>query len=324
MRYVNLGNTGLRVSRVCLGMMSFGRHESRQWALDETAAEPIVRRAVDGGVVFFDTADVYNGGQSEIVTGRLLGKLFASREEYMVATKVHGRTMPGENGRGLSRKHVMASIDGSLQRLGLDYVDLYQIHRWDHLTPITETMEALHDVVKAGKARYVGASSMYAWQFAKAQRVAATPFVSMQNHYNLIYREEEREMIPQCLDQGVGTLPWSPLARGLLAGSVSASGERRTTRAGTDPFIDSLYRPDLDMPVIDRAAEVAAERGVSGAQIALAWLLHKPGVTAPIVGATRIGHLEDALAAEQLSLSEEEIKRLEEPYVPHPVSGIDL
>jgi 1-deoxyxylulose-5-phosphate synthase len=324
MRYVNLGNTGLRVSRVCLGMMSFGRHESRQWSLDETAAEPIVRRAVDGGVVFFDTADVYNGGQSEIVTGRLLGKLFASREEYVVATKVHGRTMPGENGRGLSRKHVMASIDASLQRLGLDYVDLYQIHRWDHLTPITETMEALHDVVKAGKARYVGASSMYAWQFAKAQRVAATPFVSMQNHYNLIYREEEREMIPQCLDQGVGILPWSPLARGLLAGSVSASGERRTTRAGTDPFIDSLYRPDLDMPVIDRAAEVAAERGVSGAQIALAWLLHKPGVTAPIVGATRIGHLEDALAAEQLSLSEEEIKRLEEPYVPHPVSGIDL
>ena len=324
MRYVNLGNTGLRVSRVCLGMMSFGRHESRQWSLDETAAEPIVRRAVDGGVVFFDTADVYNGGQSEIVTGRLLGKLFASREEYVVATKVHGRTMPGENGRGLSRKHVMASIDASLQRLGLDYVDLYQIHRWDHLTPITETMEALHDVVKAGKARYLGASSMYAWQFAKAQRVAATPFVSMQNHYNLIYREEEREMIPQCLDQGVGIVPWSPLARGLLAGSVSASGERRTTRAGTDPFIDSLYRPDLDMPVIDRAAEVAAERGVPGAQIALAWLLHKPGVTAPIVGATRIGHLEDALAAEQLSLSEEEIKRLEEPYVPHPVSGIDL
>ena len=324
MRYVNLGNTGLRVSRVCLGMMSFGRHESRQWSLDETAAEPIVRRAVDGGVVFFDTADVYNGGQSEIVTGRLLGKLFASREEYVVATKVHGRTMPGENGRGLSRKHVMASIDASLQRLGLDYVDLYQIHRWDHLTPITETMEALHDVVKAGKARYLGASSMYAWQFAKAQRVAATPFVSMQNHYNLIYREEEREMIPQCLDQGVGIVPWSPLARGLLAGSVSASGERRTTRAGTDPFIDSLYRPDLDMPVIDRAAEVAAERGVPGAQIALAWLLHKPGVTAPIVGATRIGHLEDALAAEQLSLGEEEIKRLEEPYVPHPVSGIDL
>jgi aryl-alcohol dehydrogenase-like predicted oxidoreductase len=324
MRYVNLGSTGLRVSRVCLGMMSFGRHESRRWSLDEVAAEPIVKRAVDDGVIFFDTADVYNGGQSEIVTGRLLRKLFGSREEYVVATKVHGRTMPGENGRGLSRKHVLASIDASLERLGLDYVDLYQIHRWDDQTPIEETMDALHDVVQAGKARYLGASSMYAWQFAKAQRVAATRFVSMQNHYNLIYREEEREMIPQCLDQGIGIVPWSPLARGLLAGTVTASGERRTTRANTDPFLDSLYRPDLDMPVIDRAAEVAAQRGVSTAQVALSWLLHKPGVTAPIVGATRLEHLEDALAAEQLALSGEEIARLEEPYVPHPVSGIDL
>jgi 1-deoxyxylulose-5-phosphate synthase len=323
-RYLNLGNTGLRVSRVCLGMMSFGRHESRRWALDEAAAEPIVKRAVDGGVIFFDTADVYNGGQSEIVTGRLLRKLFGSREEYVVATKVHGRTMPGENGRGLSRKHVLASIDASLERLGLDYVDLYQIHRWDHQTPIEETMDALHDVVKAGKARYLGASSMYAWQFAKAQRVAATRFVAMQNHYNLIYREEEREMIPQCLDQGVGIIPWSPLARGLLAGTVTARGERRTTRANTDPFLDSLYRPDLDLPVIDRAAEVAAQRGVPAAQVALAWLLHKPAVTAPIVGATRLEHLEDALAAEQLELSDEEVTRLEEPYVPHPVSGIDL
>jgi len=324
MRYVNLGNTGLRVSRVCLGMMSFGRHESRQWALDEAAAEPIVRRAVDGGVSFFDTADVYNGGQSEIVTGRLLGKLFGSREEYVVATKVHGRTMPGENGRGLSRKHVLASIDASLARLGLDYVDLYQIHRWDNLTPIEETMDVLHDVVKAGKARYLGASSMYAWQFAKAQQVAPTRFVSMQNHYNLIYREEEREMIPQCLDQGVGIVPWSPLARGLLAGTVTASGEQRTTRARTDPFLHSLYRPDLDLPVIDRAAEIAAQRGVPTAQVALSWLLHKPGVTAPIAGATRLEHLEDALAAEQLSLSDEELARLEEPYVPHPVSGIEL
>jgi 1-deoxyxylulose-5-phosphate synthase len=324
MRYVNLGSTGLRVSRVCLGMMSFGSHESRRWALDEAAAEPIVRRAVEGGVIFFDTADVYNGGQSEIVTGRLLRKLFGSREEYVVATKVHGRTMPGENGRGLSRKHVLASIDASLERLGLDHVDLYQIHRWDPLTPIEETMEVLHDVVKAGKARYLGASSMYAWQFAKAQHVAATRFVSMQNHYNLIYREEEREMIPQCLDQRVGLLPWSPLARGLLAGSVTADGERRTTRARTDPFLDSLYRPDLDLAVIDRAGEVAAERGVSTAQVALSWLLHKPGVTAPIVGATRLEHLEDALAAEQLPLSEEEVTRLEEPYVPHPVSGIEL
>jgi aryl-alcohol dehydrogenase-like predicted oxidoreductase len=324
MHYVNLGGTGLRVSRVCLGMMSFGKHESRQWALDEASAEPIVRRAVEGGVSFFDTADVYNGGQSEVVTGRLLGKLFGSREEYVVATKVHGRTMAGENGRGLSRKHVLASIDASLERLGLDYVDLYQIHRWDPLTPIAETMEALHDVVRAGKARYIGASSMYAWQFAKAQHLAATRFVSMQNHYNLIYREEEREMIPQCLDQGVGILPWSPLARGLLAGGGSSGGERRTTRARTDPYLHSLYRPDLDVAVVDRAAEVAAGRGVATAQVALAWLLHQPGVTAPIVGATRLEHLEDALAAERLSLSDEERKRLEEPYLPHPVSGIEV
>ena len=324
MQYVNLGKTGLRVSRVCLGMMSYGKHESREWALDEAAAEPIVKRAVEGEIVFFDTADVYNGGQSEIVTGRLLRKLFGMREEYVVATKVHGRTMPGENGRGLSRKHILASIDASLRRLELEYVDLYQIHRWDKLTPIEETMEALHDVVKSGKARYLGASSMYAWQFAKAQSVAPTRFVSMQNHYNLIYREEEREMIPQCLDQRVGVLPWSPLARGLLAGSRTAQGESLTRRADTDPFLDSLYRPDLDRPVIERAAEVAAERGVSAAQIALAWLLHKPGVTAPIVGATKLEHLEDALAAEELSLSENEIARLEEPYLPHPVSGIEL
>ena len=324
MRYVNLGRTGLRVSRVCLGMMSFGKHESRPWALDEEASEPIVRRAVQGGITFFDTADVYNGGQSEIVTGRLLRKLFGMREEYVVATKVHGRTMPGENGRGLSRKHVLASIDASLERLGLDYVDLYQIHRWDKLTPIDETMDALDDVVKAGKARYIGASSMYAWQFAKAQHVAPRRFVSMQNHYNLIYREEEREMIPQCLDQGVGVLPWSPLARGLLAGTRTESGERLTTRAGTDPFIDSLYCLDLDVPVIERTRDVATTRGVSSAQVALAWLLHKPAVTAPIVGATKVEHLEDALAAEHLSLSEEEIARLEEPYVPHPVSGIEL
>jgi 1-deoxyxylulose-5-phosphate synthase len=324
MEYVNLGRTGLRVSRICLGMMSFGKHESREWALDESDAEPIVRRAVEGGITFFDTADVYNGGQSEVLTGRLLRNHFGMREEYVVATKVRGTTMPGPNGRGLSRKHVMASIDASLERLGLEYVDLYQIHRWDDATPIEETMEALHDVVKAGKTRYIGASSMYAWQFSKAQRVASTPFVSMQNHYNLIYREEEREMIPQCRDQGVGIVPWSPLARGLLAGSRTATGDRLTTRASTDPFLDSLYRPELDVPVIDRAREVAGERGVSSAQIALAWLLHKPGVTAPIVGATRLEHVEDAIAAEELPLSEEEVTRLEEPYVPHPVSGIEL
>src|SRR5438093_1363568 len=321
MEYVNLGSTGLRVSRLCLGMMSYGRHESREWALEERDAVPIVRRAVEAGITFFDTADVYNGGQSEVVTGRVLSKLFGTREEYVVATKVCMRTMPGENGRGLSRKHVLASIDASLQRLGLDYVDLYQIHRWDPRTPIEETMEALHDVVKAGKARYIGASSMYAWQFATAQHVAQTPFVSMQNHYNLVYREEEREMIPQCSDQGVAVLPWSPLARGLLAGTRTREGERLTTRARTDSFADSLYTPEQDFPVVERAAEVAEARGVPTAQVALAWLLHKPAVTAPIVGATKVQHLEDALAAEQLSLSDDEIARLEEPYVAHGISG---
>jgi aryl-alcohol dehydrogenase-like predicted oxidoreductase len=242
MEHVTLGETGLRVSRVCLGTMSFGRHDERPWALDETDAEPIFRRAVDGGVTFFDTADVYNGGESEVLTGKLLGKL--PREEFVLATKVHGRTTPGENGSGLGRKHVLAAIDASLQRLGMDYVDLYQIHRWDSNTPIDETMEALHEVVKAGKARYIGASSMYAWQFAKAQSTAAlhgwTRFVSMQNHYNLVYREEEREMIPQCIDQGVAILPWSPLARGLLAGNRTREGERLTKRANTDTFGDSL------------------------------------------------------------------------------------
>jgi 1-deoxyxylulose-5-phosphate synthase len=319
--YVNLGGTGLRVSRICLGMMSYGSHESRPWALDEKAADPIVRRAVESGIVFFDTADVYNGGESEVITGRLLRQLFGMREEYVVATKVHGRTMPGENGAGLSRKHVLASIDASLERLGLDYVDLYQIHRFDSRTPIEETMEALHDVVRAGKARYIGASSMYAWQFAKAQSVAQTRFVSMQNHYNLVYREEEREMIPQCIDQGVAVLPWSPLARGLLAGTRTREGEKLTTRARTDSFGDSLYTPEVDFAVVERVVEVAQERGVAPAQVALAWLLGKPGVTAPIVGATKVEHLEDAIAAEQLALSADEIARLEEPYVPHAVSG---
>jgi aryl-alcohol dehydrogenase-like predicted oxidoreductase len=322
--YVNLGSTGLRVSRVCLGMMSFGAHESRRWALPEEEAEPIVRRAVEGGITFFDTADVYNGGQSEVVTGRLLSKLL-TREEMVVATKVNGQTMPGENGRGLSRKHVMASIDASLGRLGMDYVDLYQIHRFDPTTPIAETMEALHDVVKAGKARYIGASSMFAWQFAKAQAAAerggGTLFVSMQNHYNLVYREEEREMIPQCVDQGVAVLPWSPLARGLLAGNRTREGERLTTRAGSDAFGDALYTPEIDLDVVDRANEVAGERGVPSAQVALAWLLSQPAVTAPIVGATKVAHLDDALSAEALELTPEEIARLEEPYVPHAVSG---
>jgi aryl-alcohol dehydrogenase-like predicted oxidoreductase len=321
MDYVNLGRTGLRVSRICLGMMSYGKHESRPWTLDEDQAEPILRRAVEGGVNFYDTADVYNGGQSEVITGRLLRKLFGMREEYVLATKVHGETMPGPNGRGLSRKHILASIDASLERLGTDYVDLYQIHRWDPRTPIEETMDALHDVVKAGKARYIGASSMFAWQFAKAQSVAETRFVSMQNHYNLIYREEEREMIPLCLDQGVGVIPWSPLARGMLAGNRSRDGEKLTARAQSDAFGDSLYKPELDWPVVDRLTEVAERRGLPSAQVGLAWLLQKPGVTAPIVGATKLGHLEDALAASEVTLSEDEVAALEERYVPHPIAG---
>jgi aryl-alcohol dehydrogenase-like predicted oxidoreductase len=322
-KYVNLGSTGLRVSRVCLGMMSFGNDSERPWVLDEDAAEPIVKAAADGGIQFYDTADIYSGGASEVATGRLLGRMFR-RDDVVVATKVYMAMGPAENSGGLSRKHILSGIDASLQRLGMDYVDLYQIHRWDYRTPIEETMEALHDVVRAGKARYIGASSMFAWQFAKAQHVAGvqgwTRFVSMQNHYNLIYREEEREMIPQCVDQGVAVIPWSPLARGVLAGSRTREGENRTTRSGTDAFVNTLYGGS-DFDVVDRAGEVAAERGVPPAQVALAWLLHRPGVTAPIVGATRLGHLEDALAAEELELSDQEMKRLEEPYVPHPVLG---
>ncbi len=324
MQYVNLGSTGLRVSRLCLGMMSFGNDSDRAWALDEEAAAPIVRAAVEGGVNFFDTADTYSHGASEVATGRLLRSLL-SRDEMVVATKVYMPMTPGENGGGLSRKHIMSAIDASLQRLGMDYVDLYQIHRWDGRTPIEETMEALHDVVRAGKARYIGASSMFAWQFAKAQHAAGvnhwTRFVSMQPHYNLIYREEEREMIPQCIDQGVGVIPWSPLARGVLAGNRGRDGSRRTTRSGTDPFTDHLYDQPTDFDVVERVAEVATARDLPPAQIALAWLLGRPGVTAPIVGATKRSHVEDALAAEQVVLSGEEVARLEEPYVPHPVLG---
>jgi aryl-alcohol dehydrogenase-like predicted oxidoreductase len=324
MKYVNLGSTGLRVSRICLGMMSFGNNSERPWVLDEDAAEPIVTAAAEGGVNFYDTADTYSGGASEVATGRLLGKLF-SRDQVVVATKVFMPMGPGENMGGLSRKHILSGIDASLERLDMDYVDLYQIHRWDYRTPIEETMEALHDVVRAGKARYIGASSMFAWQFAKAQHVAAangwTRFSSMQGHYNLIYREEEREMIPQCIDQGVGVIPWSPLARGVLAGNRTRTGERHTTRAGSDPFGDTLYSVDADFDVVDRCREVAAERGAPPAQVALAWLLHKPGVTAPIVGATKLGHLQDALAAEDLALTGDEMRRLEEPYIPHPVLG---
>jgi 1-deoxyxylulose-5-phosphate synthase len=313
------------VSRICLGMMSYGTEAERAWHLDEAAAEPIVKAAVDGGVTFFDTADTYSDGASEEITGRLLATLFARRDDYVLATKVYFPMGPAANDRGLSRKHVLSAIDASLSRLGVDYVDLYQIHRWDYQTPIEETMAALHDVVRAGKARYVGASSMFAWQFAKAQHAAErcgwTRFVSMQNHYNLLYREEEREMIPLCADQGVAVLPYSPLARGVLAGNRTRQGERRTVRAGSDPLSDERYRTEDDFLVADRAAEVAAERGVPTAQVALAWLLSRPGVTAPIVGATRLGHIADALAAAQLALTGEEVRRLEEPYAPHPVLG---
>ncbi len=324
MEHRNLGTTGLQVSRVCLGMMGFGPHPDRAWALDQSDAEPIIKAAVEGGINFFDTADTYSHGASEELTGRVLPTLL-SRDEMVVATKVFMPMTPGPNGGGLSRKHILSAIDASLARLDMDYVDLYQIHRFDPRVPIEETMEALHDVVRAGKARYLGASSMYAWQFAKAQHVAErhgwTPFVSMQNHYNLLYREEEREMIPLCRDQGVGVIPWSPLARGMLAGNRARGGEKRTVRAETDAFADILYTHPTDFDVVDRVGEVAAERGVPMAQVALAWLLQRKGVTAPIVGSTKLHHLTDALAAEQLELDADEVARLEELYVPHPIAG---
>ncbi len=325
MEYVRLGSAGLMVSRICLGMMSYGSQAERAWHLDEAAAEPIVKAAIDGGVTFFDTADTYSNGVTEEITGRLLGRLFDRREDYVLATKVYFPMGTGPNDRGLSRKHVLSAIDASLRRLGTDYVDLYQIHRWDYQTPIEETMEALHEVVRAGKARYIGASSMFAWQFAKAQNLAerhgGTRFASMQNHYNLIYREEEREMIPLCADQGVAVLPYSPLARGVLTGNRGRQGERRTARAGDDPLSDERYNSPSDFDVVDRLAEVAAARGAPSAQVALAWLLSRPAVTAPIVGATRLGHISDALAAVQLTLTDEEVRRLEEPYLPHRVLG---
>ena len=324
MQYARLGSSGLKVSRICLGMMSYGAQTERAWHLCEDDAEPILRRAVEAGVTFFDTADTYSDGLTEEITGRLLAKLFGRRDDYVLATKVFFPMGPGPNDRGLSRKHILAAIDASLRRLGTHHVDLYQIHRWDHETPIEETMEALHDVVRAGKARYIGASSMYAWQFAKAQHTATvagwTKFVSMQNHYNLLYREEEREMIPLCLDQGVGCIPWSPLARGLLAGNRERGGEQRTVRAGSDPLAEELYGED-DFDVVDAVRAVAAERGLPPAQVALAWLLGKPVVTAPIVGATKLRHLEDAVAAVEVTLSEAEVARLEAHYRPHPTLG---
>jgi 1-deoxyxylulose-5-phosphate synthase len=321
MRYQTLGTTGLEVSVVTLGCMSWGdaSRGGHPWVLDEDAGRSIIKDALAAGINFFDTANVYSAGSSEEITGRALNE-FANREEVVLATKVHGRMRPGPNGAGLSRKAIMTEIDASLNRLGTEYVDLYQIHRWDPQTPIEETMEALHDVVKAGKARYLGASSMYAWQFSKAQHVAErhgwTKFVSMQNHYNLLYREEEREMLPLCLDQGVGVIPWSPLARGRLTRDWDAS----TARTETDEFGASLYR-DGDKSVVDKVAEVATRRAVPRAQVALAWLLAQPAVTAPIVGVTKPQHLADAVAAVDLELSPEEVDELGAGYVPHAIAG---
>jgi 1-deoxyxylulose-5-phosphate synthase len=319
---LRLGGSGLFVSRLALGMMSYGSDPSRAWALDEDAAEPIIRRAIDAGFTFFDTADMYSQGASEIVTGRVLGKLIG-REECVVATKVYFSSTPGPNGRGLSRKHILAAIDASLERLGMDYVDLYQVHRFDDNTPLEETMQALDDIVRAGKVRYLGASTMRAWQFAKAQHLALrngwTPFVSMQNRYNLLYREEEREMIPQCLDQGVAIIPYSPLAQGYLAGTHTRDGEGLTVRATARRSNRSLYGRPVDFDIIDRVSEIARARGAAPAQIALAWLLSKPGITAPIIGATSVQHIDDAAAATRLELTPDEIEALEEPYLARDV-----
>ncbi|SDW93544.1 Predicted oxidoreductase [Alicyclobacillus hesperidum] len=324
MEYRKLGNTGLEVSRICLGCMSYGVPErgNHRWVLGEEQSRPFIRRAIELGINFFDTANVYSDGTSEEIVGRAL-RDFARRDEIVIATKVHGRMHQGPNGAGLSRKAILAEIDHSLRRLGTDYVDLYQIHRWDYTTPIEETMEALHDVVKAGKARYIGASSMYAWQFLKAQYTAEkhgwTQFVSMQNYLNLLYREEEREMLPLCEDLKVGVIPWSPLARGRL----TRDWDDKTARSEMDEFGKSLYAQtaDADKRIVERVREVAQRRGLPRAQIALAWVLSKPVVTSPIVGATKMHHLEDAVAALDVKLTEEEIAFLEEPYVPHPVLG---
>jgi aryl-alcohol dehydrogenase-like predicted oxidoreductase len=321
MEYVKLGSTGLDVSPICLGCMSYGEPDRgpHPWSLDEETSRPFFRRAIEAGINFFDTADVYSAGSSEEITGRAL-RDYARREEIVLATKVHGRMRPGANGAGLSRKAIMTAIDASLARLGTDYVDLYQIHRWDPAVPAEETLEALHDVVKAGKARYIGASSMYAWQFAKALYLARqhgwTRFVTMQNHYNLLYREEEREMLPLCADQGIGVIPWSPLARGRLTRDWDAA----TARSETDAFAQRLY-PAEDRLIVEQVARVAEARGVPRAQIALAWLVSRPAVTAPIIGATRPEHIDDAVAALDIRLTPEEIGQLEKPYVPHRIAG---
>lgn len=344
MKYVNLGATGLRVSPICLGMMTYGSPKWRPWVLDENASRPFIRRAVEAGINFFDTANMYSNGVSEELTGKLL-KEYTRREEVVIATKVFfhvsktdisydaasaKRSNTPPNTSGLSRKHIFDAVDASLKRLGTDYIDLYQIHRWDYSTPIEETMEALHDVIKSGKVRYIGASSMWAWQFAKAQQIAKennwTPFVSMQNHYNLMYREEEREMIPLCKDQGVALIPWSPLARGFLAGNRKPedkdenNNQFATVRAKTDEMALRYFYNDAAFKIVNTLTKVAKAKGLSNAQVAYAWLLHK-GVTAPIVGASKLPQLEEAIVAASVSLTKEEIEELEKPYVPGPILG---
>jgi aryl-alcohol dehydrogenase-like predicted oxidoreductase len=323
MKYTRLGATGMQVSRICLGCMTFGDPDrgNHAWTLPEDQSRPVIRKALDLGINFFDTANVYSLGSSEEIVGRAL-RDFAQREDVVIATKVHGRMRPGSNGGGLSRKAIMHEIDASLQRLGTDYVDLYQIHRWDYETPIAETLEALSDVVRAGKARYIGASSMYAWQFAQALYTAGAHgwprFVTMQDHLNLLYREEEREMLPLCEDQQIGVLPWSPLARGRL----TRAWDEETERTRTDEFGKTLYgHQDSDRKVVDAVGRIAQARGVPRAQIALAWMLHKPAVTAPIIGASKQRHLDDAVAALDITLHDEDIHALEEPYTPHAVQG---
>ncbi len=324
MQYVNLGRCGLQVSRICLGMMTYGTPDWREWVLDEEASRPLIRRAVEAGINFFDTSDLYSHGLSEEITGRVLRE-HMRRDEMVIATKVFFPTGDGPNQRGLSRKHLLHAVEASLRRLGTDYIDLYQIHRYDYATPMDEMLEGLHDLVRAGKVRYIGASSMHAWQFAKALYLADlkgwTRFVSMQNHYNLVYREEEREMIPLCIEEGIGVIPWSPLARGFLAGNRSRDAQGETQRARTDTFAQDYYFQDTDFTIVEHVVEVAARLEASPAQVALAWLLHQQGVTAPIIGASKMAHLDQAVEAIDLQLTGEDLASLEEPYQPHRVLG---
>lgn len=324
MEYEILGKSGLKVSRICLGTMTYGSSQWRDWVLDEQESRPFIQRALELGINFFDTADAYSLGVSEEILGRAI-KDFARREEVVIASKVFFPMGEKPNLGGLSRVHIVHAIDDSLRRLGMDYIDLYQIHRWDPDTPIEETLEALHDVVKSGKVRYIGASSMYAWQFSKSLYLADlhawTRFISMQNHYNLVYREEEREMIPLCRSEGIGIIPWSPLARGFLSGNRSPQDWGETTRAKSDEFAHDMYYQESDFQVVERVVKIAQQRGVTPSQIALAWLLHQPGVTAPIIGASKMTHLEEAVAALEIELSHKELEQLQEPYLPHPILG---